>query len=47
MIVYQILSKNQFLNSKYARSFFDILVFYLVFLLEYAMDVKWKMIGNE
>ena len=42
---------REFLNSKYARkskNFIDIVVFLFgLFMLQYAMDVKWKMIGNE
>ena len=42
---------DHFLNSTYATksyNFIDILVFsFGLFMLQYAMDVKWKTIGNE
>ena len=42
---------DQFLNSLKARkskNFIDILVILLVFfMLQYAMDVKWKLIGKK
>ena len=42
---------DQFLNSKYAINYRILSVFWYFrlafFMLQYAMNVKWKTIGNE